>query len=423
MLKWIQYMRGYVSIRVWGYSTERFLNLCGNHDILVWDIENHGDYYTMKVSVKGFFALKTLLRKTGTRAAVLRKYGLPFFVPKIKRRKIFVFGMLACLVFWLFTTRYIWDIKIEGNYTITEDMLMDYLNVQGVHTAMKKKDLNIEELEMQLREHFDAITWTSLKLEGTSLIIKLRENETVDYDRAGQSNQNTVMQEEGAVGCRDIVASMDGVIVYMITRKGVPKAAVGDTVVEGQLLVCGAVPVYNDDETVRGYQYYDADADILIAYEKSFCVEKKTVYAQKEYSGKEKKIFLFGLYDREWSFSFGRIKYESYDVSGEKKQVQLLDHLFLPVFYGTKRAKEYTFVQKKYTEEEMKQIMEEEFRKILLTLEEKGVQITKKNVTIKKNEDKWIMDVNMQLTQEAVKKVKSETQEIPVTENEEAVAE
>ena len=49
MLHWIQYIKGYVSIKVWGYSTERFLNLCGNHDILVWDIENHGDYYTMKV--------------------------------------------------------------------------------------------------------------------------------------------------------------------------------------------------------------------------------------------------------------------------------------------------------------------------------------------------------------------------------------
>ena len=87
MLHWIQYMKGYVSIKVWGYSRERFLNLCGNHDILVWDIENHGDYDTMKVSVDGFFALKTLLRKTGTRASVLQRHGLPFFVPKMKKRK------------------------------------------------------------------------------------------------------------------------------------------------------------------------------------------------------------------------------------------------------------------------------------------------------------------------------------------------
>ncbi len=423
MLHWIQYLKGYVSIKVWGYSTERFLNLCGNHDILVWDIENHGDYYTMKVSLKGFFALKTLLKKTGTRAAVLHKYGLPFFTPKIKKRKVFVLGMLACLVFWMFTTRYIWDIKIEGNYTITEDVLMDYLETQGVHTAMKKKDLRIEELEMQLREKYDVITWTSLKVEGTSLIIKLRENDTIDYDSLSQSNQNSDLQDVDAGSCRDIVAARDGVIVYMITRKGVPQVAVGDTVVEGQTLVCGAVPVYNEDTTVRGYQYYDADADIMILYDKAFSVEKKVAYMEKEYSGKEKKILLFGLNDKEWNLSMGKINYESYDVSGEKKQVKLLDHLFLPVFYGVKYAKDYSWIQKKHTEEEMEQIIEEEFRKILLTLEEKGVQITEKDVTIRKNEDKWIMDVRLQLTEEAVKKVKNLTPEIPITESEEAVIE
>ncbi|MCM1047549.1 MAG: sporulation protein YqfD [Clostridiales bacterium] len=417
MLQWIQYIKGYVSIKVWGYSTERFLNLCGNHDILIWDIENHGDYYTMKVSVKGFFALKTLLRKTGTRAAVLKKYGLPFFAPKIKKRKIFVLGMLACLIFWLFTTRFIWDIKIEGNYTITDDMLLDYLETQGVHTAMKKSKLQIEELEMQLREHYDVITWTSLKLEGTSLIIKLRENETANYDYFGQSTQNAGIQADDGEACRDIVAAIDGVIVYMITRKGVPQAAVGDTVVKGQVLVCGAVPIYNEDTTIKGYQYYDSDADILIAYEKAFSVEKKTAYVEKEYSGEEKKLLLFGFRDREWNLSLGRIKFASYDVAGEKKQVKLLDHLFLPIFYGTKYAKEYALVPKKHTEEEMEQIINEEFEKILLTLDEKGVQITEKNVTIRKSEDKWIMDVRLKLTQEAVEKVRNETPEVPVTEN------
>ena len=67
MLHWIQYLRGYVVIKVWGYSVERLLNLLGNHDILVWDIEDHGSYHTMHISIDGFFALKPLLKKTGTR--------------------------------------------------------------------------------------------------------------------------------------------------------------------------------------------------------------------------------------------------------------------------------------------------------------------------------------------------------------------
>lgn len=307
MLHWMQYIKGYVSIKVWGYSTERFLNLCGNHDILVWDIENHGEYYTMKISVQGFFALKTILRKTGTRASVLRRYGLPFFVPKMKKRKIFVLGLLACLFFWMITARYIWNIEIEGNYSLTEDVLIDYLESQGVHTAMKKDGVQIEELEKQLREEYDVITWASLKIEGTTLIIQIKENEMSEYDPVSQSRQ-------------DIVATKDGVIVYMITRKGVPQVAVGDTVEKGQILVSGAVPVYNEDATVRKYQYYNADADILISYEKSLSVEKSVTYQEKEYSGAEKKILLLGLRDKEWNFSLGKVSYDLYDVMGEKNR-------------------------------------------------------------------------------------------------------
>lgn len=421
MLHWMQYVKGYVSIKVWGYSTERFLNLCGNHDILVWDIENHGDFYTMKVSIKGFFALKTLLRKTGTKASVLQRYGLPFFVPKMKKRKIFVIGLLVCLLFWFLTGFYIWDIKIEGNYSLTEDVLMDYLETQGVHTAMRKKDLRIEELEMQLREEYDIITWASLRVDGTALIIQIRENELPDNDYAVQTEEDSAEPGNDAGSGTDIVAAKDGVIVYMITRKGVPQASVGDTVEKGQVLVSGAVPVYNDDTTVRRYQYYEADADIMIMYEKSVSVERKTAFQDKEYSGREKKILLLGFQDKEWNLSAGKVKYETYDIAGEKKQVQLLDHLFLPVFYGVKQAKEYTLVPKVHTEEEMQEIMEEEWNKILQTLEEKGVQIIEKNVTINKNRGSWVLNAHMQLVEEAVRIVPNATEQIPVTESGEEV--
>lgn len=404
MLHWMQYIKGYVSIRVWGYSTERFLNLCGNHDILVWDIVNHGGYYTMKVSIKGFFALKTLLRKTGTRAAVLERYGLPFFVPKIKKRKIFVLGLFACLLFWMITARYIWDIEIEGNYSLTEDILLDYLETQDVHTAMKKSDLKIEELERQLREDYDLITWTSLKVDGTTLIIRIKENEMSEYEQPDEKSL-------------DIVAAKDGVITYMITRKGVPQVAVGDIVEAGQLLVNGAVPVYNEDSTIRKYQYYEADADIWISYQKIISIRKPIVYLEKEYSGNKKRILSLGIRDKEWNLSFGKVPYDSYDVSGEKKQIQLLDHLYLPLYYGVKSAKEYTVLEREHTEEEMQEIMDGEWEKILETLEEKGVQITGKNVTIKKNGDNWVMQASMTLMEEAVKKVVNTTEQIPASEN------
>ncbi len=401
MLHWVQYIRGYVTIKVWGYSTERLLNLCGNHNILVWDIVDHGDYNTMNVSVQGFFALKPLLKKTGTKASVLKRYGLPFFMSKMGRRKIFVAGFLCCMLFWMLTSGYIWNIRFEGNYVLTDDVLLDYLEEKNVRVAMKKEQLQIEELETALREDYDVITWTSVQLKGTTLLIYIKENEMPDYEQDRQTAETQGM---------DLVAERDGTVSYIITRSGVPQVALGDTVQKGDVLVSGAVPVYNEDTTIRKYQYVESDADIKLRYTESVSVKKDILYEEKIYSGRQKVMFMLGINDREINLRLGRIPYAEYDVSGEKKQVKLLDHLYLPLFYGEKTIQEYEMVRQKHTEDEMNMMMQDEWQKIMTTLDEKGVQITKKNVTIKKNEKNWVLNARLQLEESAVRLVPTSTE-------------
>ena len=403
MLHWIQYVRGYVTIKVWGYSTERLLNLCGNHDILVWDIVNHGDYDTMNISVKGFFALKPLLKKTGTKASVQKRYGLPFFMSKMQKRKIFAAGFICCMIFWMLMSGYIWNIKIEGNFALTEDVLLDYLEEKDVRVSMKKSRLKIEELEKSLREDYNLITWTSVQLKGTTLLIYIKENEMPNYEQSDQKDEIRGM---------DLIAAKPGMISYIITRSGVPQVVLGDTVEEGDILVSGAVPVYNEDTTVRKYQFVQADADIKLLYSESVSVKKDIMYEEKVYSGKQKKMFMLGFRDRELNFRWGRITYDAYDISGEKNQVRLLDNFYLPFFYGTKTVQEYEIVQKKHTEEEMNAIMQEEWSKIKSTLEEKGVQITQKDVTIKKNGANWVLNARMQLEESAFTLVPTQTEPI-----------
>ena len=403
MLHWIQYIKGYVTIKVWGYSTERLLNLCGNHDILVWDIVNHGEYDTMNISVEGFFALKPLLKKTGTRAAVLRRYGLPFFVSKMKKRKIFVIGLIGCMIFWILTSGFIWNIKIEGNFELTEDVLMDYLAGQGVHAAMQKKDLQIEELEENLRGEYDVITWVSVQVEGTTLLIYIKENEMPEYDQSGRTETDEGM---------DLVATRAGTVSYIITRSGVPQVSVGDQVEKGDVLVSGAVPVYNEDTTIRKYQFVQSDADITLRYRESFSVKRDILYEEKQYTGRQRTIPLIGIRDQEWGLGIAAAKYETYDISEEKEQVKLLDHLYLPLFYGHRTIQEYAMIRKEHTQTEMEDIMREEWSKIISTLEEKGVQIIEKNVTIKKNDENWVLNARMQLEESAVKLAATQTEPI-----------
>lgn len=409
MLQFIQYLKGYVCIRVWGYSPERFMNLCSNHDIFLWNIENHGEYYTMCITVGGFRRLKSIVKKTGTRVAIQKRCGLPFFVPKMKRRKIFLIGLAGSLIFWMWMSTFIWAVDLKGNYSVSNDVFMDFLKENHVYVGMKREKVDIESLEKKIRQDFDIVTWTSAKIDGTRLEIQIKENEvgTGGGAEAG-TGTGTAEKEENKAGNEfgsDLIAEEDGVIVRMVTRKGVPKVTVNAEVKKGDILVAGGVPIYNEDATVKGYQYYDADADVYLARSLKKTEALPLNYEQKEYTGREKKEIILGVMEKEAVLRIGKVKYENYDKVTDKKQMKLLDNFYLPLYYGTGANREYVITDKVYTKEEVKSIFSEKLMKIVNGLEEKGVQIIKKDVTINKINKKWQMDMHFQIVEKTGKNV------------------
>ena len=49
-----RYLKGYVKIRITGYSPERFLNMCCFHGIRIWELKSVGNAYEMYISLAGF---------------------------------------------------------------------------------------------------------------------------------------------------------------------------------------------------------------------------------------------------------------------------------------------------------------------------------------------------------------------------------
>ena len=145
-----RYLQGYLKIRVWGYSPERFMNLCSNRGILLWDITRREADYLMYISLSGFFRLRPVVRKTGTRVAVLERRGLPFLLRRMRKRKVFVMGLPACLAFLIIMSRFIWAIDFEGNRAVTDDMLMDFLVENGVGYGTARSGIDMEHLEEKL---------------------------------------------------------------------------------------------------------------------------------------------------------------------------------------------------------------------------------------------------------------------------------
>lgn len=393
MVALLKYIKGYVRIRVWGMSPERFMNLCSNREILLWDIEKNGEEYTMCISLKAFYQLKPIARKTGTRVVILQRVGLPFFVPVIFGRKVFCLGLLLCVAFWIISSYFVWDIECNGNYQITDDVLLTFLEENQVRIGMKKSELDIESLEKAIRKQFNNVTWTSARLEGTKLTVDIKENDVALVP--------AVKEDEGG---KDLVAEYDGTVVSMIVRSGVPKVAIGDTVTQGTVLVEGKVPIYNEDTTIREYHYVTSDADIYIRHDMTYQEVLPQEYIKKEYTGREKTRYFVRFGEKELKVTEEN-PFLVYD-SIIKEQVPLIfEKLSIPFLWGSITYREYQNMEYKYSLEEAKRLLTEKINEFFITLEEKGVHIIEKNVRIDTDGGQWVMTADLTVEEMAGLKV------------------
>lgn len=373
-LSLVKFFRGFLLVRLNGYSPERFLNLCSNHNILIWNLSNHGEYYEFHISIAGYRKLRPLLRKTKTRIVILERKGFPFFLYRYRKRKFFFAGILLCLGLLTYLTTFVWLIDINGNSLITDDALLAFLEEKQASFGAKKREIDCVALEEALRTEYDDIIWASVRLSGTKMTIDIQENLIVadDADKEG-------VKPEGAY---DIVADKDAVIVSVVTRNGTPQIKAGNEVSAGDVLVGSRLDIYNDNNEVAGSVYVTADADIYgqtsYTYEDSFLMQ----YNRKTIKGEGKRAYGINLFSYRIQFPSMKKKKELYESYTESCQIAIAKDYYIPIVLEktTYYDCDYEFVSLSKTM--AKKRAQENFLHFLKKLEERGIQITDKNVMI-----------------------------------------
>ncbi len=372
--KVIGYFRGSLRIRISGFSPERFLNACMHRNIYIWNIQPVQDFYEMNISISDFRMLKPILKKTGVRAVIIKRYGFPFFLFQHRKRKVLFGGAVCAAGFIYLMSLFIWEIDITGNRRYTNEALEEFLADYKIRPGILISSVDCTDIATLLRKSHDRIIWVSVSVDGSTLNVRVRENE----DFGDEGTDYAVMQQDG----NDLVAGRSGIIESMIVRKGIPLVKKGDTVEKGQILVSGAVPVVGDDGETTGYQYQKADADIrartILEYEDTENVQ----YPEKVYydfqqaepylqignlylsSGKSDKISdQAEIYTLEKNFSFG-------------------EHFSIPVRIGSRIGRYYYIEQKKHTGKGLQKILSMNYQHFTETLGKKGVEIISNDVKI-----------------------------------------
>lgn len=404
MVNMLGYINGTLRIKVTGKSPERFINLCSRNDILLWNIVQVYDVFYMNINLKSFYHIKPLLRKTGTKVIILERYGLPFFMMKIRRRKAFLIGLLLCLLFWYGSGLFIWRIEFQGNYTVTEDMLEQALEEQGIYIGRLKLLVDLQEANSIVRENFEDVTWVGMGFHGTTLQVNIKEKlpESEDSDIIIQDYDSRVQitPDMDSSGGGNILAREDGRILSIIVRSGIPKVKKGDTVTKDQILVEGLVPIQNEDGTVKEYMNVQPDADILM---ERYLYESFTLpftYVEKNYTGRFKKQYYLFWNERKLELP-GSVPYLQFDEVTQLKYVSMELGEQQKLGYGIRLVREFQNWEYEYTLEEAESLLNQQLEEYIQSLSEKGVHIIEKNGKIDTSTGQWKLDVEL-LVQEYV---------------------
>ena len=138
MLAFLRFLRGYYKLHVSGYSPERFMNLCRLNGVILWDIIPEGEYYSCKIILSDFPLISPFLQKTKVKADIQKEYGLPFFMRKNRKRKIFFAGVVISFLFIYGMSFFIWSFRFTGNEMIHNDILLRFVNSLGVEYGTYK---------------------------------------------------------------------------------------------------------------------------------------------------------------------------------------------------------------------------------------------------------------------------------------------
>lgn len=368
----LKFLQGYVRVRLTGYAPERFLNLCSKRNILIWNLEFKDEAYELCISVTAFRELKPVLRKTKTRIKILSRHGLPFFLHRYRKRKVFFLGIILCALSLYVMSLFIWNIEIEGNLHRTDSAILQFLEENHVYHGIRKNSLDCARLEEILRSRYDDVIWASVKIRGTRLLIDIQENLVTNHAA------ETVAKDTPS----DLAADKDGVIYSIITRTGTPLVEKGSAVEKGDILVEGRVPIYNDSGELIHYRYGYADADILANtsyyYRETFPME----HEDKAFSGKEKTSYGLLIFQKRIRFPWKKQAFAYSDRITVERPVKLGKNFYLPIVLCKEVTKEYNIEKKTYTKTEAETLAAHRLSEFCKKLEEKGVHIMENHVMI-----------------------------------------
>ncbi len=370
IIKIWNYFRGYVVFKLEGLNLERTLNLAIEEGIYFWDIRRIN--YTSiegKVGLKGYKEFIKILKRTGNRSKIKIKVGYPFFILKLKRRKIIAVGLLLCFILVCGFTTFIWDIEIQGNTNIQKKDILGSLENIGIKTGTFKYNLDISDIKDNLLTKHDELAWVGVEIKGTKMKIEIVEKEE-EHERFDKETP-----------CH-IVAKKNGIIDKVVAKNGDPVVKKGDIVKANQILISGRIERENSD--VR-FVHSLGEVYARTFYEKTKALS--IFKGKKIKTGRKFTNIIFKFGETSFVMSKGKMPFKKYVLEVQNKSLIKWRNIKVPVEIVIEQYFEIIEQKKKVPEDVLKKSLKDFLIvNVVKDIPEDG-QIIKRSIDYEKDGD------------------------------------
>lgn len=344
MISFIRWLLGYIKFSFKKGFAEGFINDCFENNLRLRDISQEDDGITAVTDIKTYFKLHRSAFRHGGVIKIIKRRGLPFLFLPLKNRWGVFFGFIFCVFMISYMGGFIWNVTVVGNDRLTDSKIVDYLAQNDFKTGVRWNSTDKENLEFGVMAEFDEVSWISINKIGSLAMVEI--NETTD--------KPSVVDNSGVT---NVVAAEDGVITHITALGGWTAVKAGDAVSKGDLLISGINESEVDEKNHFAHAHGTVLANVSTDIELNISREQKDkkFYKNRQY----KSFYFFGiripLYLKKDKGEFDKAVKKSYLVYNDFR---------LPIGTETVECSYYNAVSKTLSDEELKQLAENELERV-----------------------------------------------------------
>lgn len=364
------YIIGYIRISIEGYYIERFINICGNEKITIWNLKrNKNVKLELNIGIKDLKKVAKIAKQTKCKIKIIKKKGLPFLFNRYRKRKLFFVFLLVIIIGLGISSNFVWNIQIvEEDKESIENLYQDVVE-NGLEIGKMKSKINTKDIINKVRLKRNDIAWMGIELKGTNAIVKVVK---------ATAKPEIVDDNEYC----NIVSDKQGIITKINAQNGTIAVKVGDTVNVGTTLINGWM-----EGKYTGLRYVHAKGEIQakVWHTKN----KKILYnaTEKTETGNIENKYQIKINNFEINLSKRLSKFKIYDTIVLENKFKIFSDFYLPISLVKITNKEIKEEQNNYNAEQAKDLGIEQLQEELDNEIEDKSKVVNKIINTYEKED------------------------------------